>query len=88
MPLTIPLTPEEELYWLALRLVPGLGTRRSATLLERFRTPQAIFRASHSELEAAGLPGALALIGAQVDAASEEAAFTQQQLIKQMRAAN
>jgi DNA processing protein len=55
-----PLSDEEELYWLALRLVPGLGTRRSNLLLERLRTPQAIFRASASELEAAGLGGALA----------------------------
>lgn len=54
------LTIEEELHWLALRMVPGLGTRRIGILLERFRTPQAIFRASASELEASGLAGALA----------------------------
>lgn len=54
------LTAEEELYWLALRMVPGLGTRRAGVLLERFRTPQQIFRASASELEHAGLPGSLA----------------------------
>ncbi len=54
------LTNEEELYWLALRMVPGLGTRRIGLLLERMRTPQAIFRASASELEAAGLTGAVA----------------------------
>ena len=55
-----PLTREEELHWLALLLVPGLGTQRANQLLDRFRTPQAIFRASRSELEASGLPGALA----------------------------
>lgn len=54
------LTSEEELHWLALRLVPGLGTRRIGLLLERFCTPQAVFRASASELQAAGLTGALA----------------------------
>ncbi len=54
------LTNEEELYWLALRMVPGLGTRRIGLLLERMRTPQAIFRASASELESAGLTGAVA----------------------------
>jgi DNA processing protein len=54
------LTDEEELYWLALRMVPGLGTRRIGQLLDRLRTPQAIFRASASELEAAGLSGAVA----------------------------
>lgn len=55
-----PLSNEEELYWLALRLVPGLGTRRAGQLLDRLHTPQAIFRASESELEAAGLSSALA----------------------------
>jgi len=54
------LSAEEELQWLALRMVPGLGTRRTNLLLERFRTAQAIFRASPSELEDAGLTGALA----------------------------
>jgi DNA processing protein len=51
---------EEELHWLALKLIPGLGTRSSGKLLDRFRSPQAIFRASRSELEAAGLSGAVA----------------------------
>src|SRR5271157_4116209 len=51
---------EEELHWLALKLIPGLGTRTSAKLLDRFRTPQAIFRASRTELEAAGVSGAVA----------------------------
>jgi len=54
------LSREEELYWLALRLVPGLGTRTSAKLLDRFRTPQAIFRATRTELEGAGVSGAVA----------------------------
>lgn len=54
------LSREEELHWLALKLVPGLGTRTSAKLLERFRTPQAVFRASRTELEAAGVSGAVA----------------------------
>ena len=54
------LSREEELYWLALRLVPGLGTRTSGKLLDRFRTPQAIFGASRTELEAAGVSGSVA----------------------------
>jgi len=53
-------TNEEELHWLALRMVPGLGTRRIVQLLDRLRTPQAIFRASASELAAAGLNSATA----------------------------
>ncbi len=49
---------EETLHWLALRLIPGLGSRTTSQLVERFRTPQAIFRAPRSELEAAGVsPG-------------------------------
>ena len=54
------LSQEEELHWLALRLVPGLGSRKAGQLIERFRTPQAVFRASASELEAAGVTGSVA----------------------------
>lgn len=54
------LTPDEELHWLALRLVPGLGTLSSKRLIERLRTPQAVFRASRSELESFGISGAIA----------------------------
>ena len=75
-----PLTDEEELYWLALRLVPGLGARRSNLLLQRFKTPQAIFRASASELEGAGMSGALARSVA--SGCSFEEAASQQQLVR------
>jgi DNA processing protein len=51
---------DEELHWLALRLVPGLGTRSAGKLIAQFRTPQAVFRASRTELQGAGLSGALA----------------------------
>ena len=54
------LSRDEELYWLALKLVPGLGARTAGKLLDRFRTPQAVFRASRTELEAAGVSGAVA----------------------------
>ncbi len=54
------LSQEEALHWLALRLVPGLGSRKAGQLIERFRTPQSVFRASPSELEAAGLNGVVA----------------------------
>ncbi|HEY4089131.1 MAG TPA: DNA-processing protein DprA [Bryobacteraceae bacterium] len=55
-----PLTNEEELYWLALRMTPGLGARRSGLLLKRFGGVRNIFHASEAELEGAGAPGALA----------------------------
>jgi DNA processing protein len=54
------LTPEEELHWLALTMVPGLGARSAVKLIERFRSPHAILRASRSELEAAGISGMVA----------------------------
>jgi DNA processing protein len=75
------LTNEEELYWLALRMVPGLGTRRIGLLLERMRTPQAIFRASPSELEGAGLTGAVARSVA--SGSSFEDAASQQQKVRE-----
>ena len=58
--LTSNLTPEEELNWLALKMVPGLGARTAARLLERFRTPRAILTATRSELEATGISGGVA----------------------------
>jgi DNA processing protein len=61
MPSAVPaITKEEELHWLALRLVPGLGTSKAGRLIEQFRAPQAIFRASRSDLEASGLSGSVA----------------------------
>ena len=54
------LSKEEELHWLALKLVPGLGTRRAWHVIQRYRTPMAVFRASRSELEGQGVPGSLA----------------------------
>jgi DNA processing protein len=54
------LTRETELHWLALRMTPGLGTRTAVQLIETFQTPQAVFRASRSELEAAGVSSGLA----------------------------
>jgi DNA processing protein len=46
---------EDILHWLALRMVPGLGTIGAKNLLTKLKSPRAIFRASASELEAAGL---------------------------------
>jgi len=53
------LSQDEELHWLALKLIPGLGTRTAGKLIERFRTPQAVFRASRTELEGAGVSGSV-----------------------------
>src|SRR4029077_18916403 len=75
------LSREEELHWLALKLIPGLGTRTSGKLLDRFRTPQAIFRASRTELEAAGLSGAVAQSVAS-GCAFEDAAQQQERMLQ------
>ncbi|MEP6962173.1 MAG: DNA-processing protein DprA [Acidobacteriota bacterium] len=41
-------------------MTPGLGTKTAVHLIDQFKTPQAVFRASRSELEAAGLSQGLA----------------------------
>ena len=56
----IVLTNDDEVHWLALRVAPGLGTRKAGQLIEVFKTPQAVFRASRSELEAVGLAASVA----------------------------
>ena len=47
---------EEELHWLALRLVPGLGNRVAMRLLNAIGSVTGIFRASATELESLGVP--------------------------------
>ncbi|MBI1791050.1 MAG: DNA-protecting protein DprA [Acidobacteria bacterium] len=54
------MTDDDQLHWLALRMVPGLGNQGACRLLQRFRGPRAIFRASRTELEGAGASGAVA----------------------------
>src|SRR5450432_3658418 len=73
---------EDELHWLALKLVPGLGTRTAGKLLDRFRTPQAIFRASRTELEGAGVSGAVAQSIAS-GCSFEDAVDQQQKMVEQ-----
>ena len=51
---------DHSLPWLALRLTPGLGARLAARLLRQFGSPEEIFRASLTELEACQLPVAAA----------------------------
>lgn len=51
---------EEELHWISLKMVPGLGVRKAGQLIQAFRSPQGVFRASRQELEAAGISGSVA----------------------------
>jgi hypothetical protein len=46
----------ETLHWLALVLTPGLGARKSVDLIEAYRSVEALFRASASELRGCDLP--------------------------------
>jgi DNA processing protein len=46
--------------WLALALTPGLGARSAGKLLREFGSPDAIFDASLTALEAQHLPAAVA----------------------------
>jgi DNA processing protein len=48
------------LEWLALTLTPGLGPTKARHLVEHFGSVQAVFRASLTELEAAGIPAVAA----------------------------
>jgi DNA processing protein len=51
---------DEELHWIALKMIPGLGTRKAGLLIEKFSNPQSVFRASKSELEGAGISASVA----------------------------
>jgi DNA processing protein len=73
------LTQEDILHWLALRMTPGLGTRKAGHLIDIFRSPKAVFRASKSELESAGLAAAVAQ-SVTSGCAFEDAADQQQKL--------
>ncbi len=52
--------PDQYLGWLALALTPGLGARTAGKLLRAFGSPEAIFNASLTTLEAHRLPAAVA----------------------------
>ncbi len=62
-------------------MTPGLGTRTAVRLIETFKTPERIFRASRSELEAAGLPPGIAQ-SVSSGCAFEDAVTQQQKLIE------
>lgn len=81
---TLAISQEEELHWLALRMVPGLGTLRSYRLIEKWKSPQAVFRASSTELEASGLSPALAR--SITSGCSFEEAVDQQEKVKEIGA--
>jgi Predicted Rossmann fold nucleotide-binding protein involved in DNA uptake len=60
-------------------MVAGLGTRKAVQLVEAFRSPQQVFRASRQDLQAAGMSGSVAQSIAS-GCSFEEAAEQQQKL--------
>jgi DNA processing protein len=75
------LSEDDQLHWLALRMTPGLGTRKAGQLIGAFKTPQAVFRATRSELEGAGLSQGIAQSIAS-GCAFEDAAAQHQKMIE------
>jgi DNA processing protein len=78
---------ESYLGWLALGLTPGLGARYAAKLLGVFGSPDAIFRAPLTELEAQGIPAAVAQAlhsGQSMSVAAKELAAVQKAGIRLM----
>ena len=73
---TISKNDSHQLYWLALTLTPGLGPTRARRLVEFLDGIEAVFNASLTELEAAGLPSVSAQslgTGKSLDLAHDEA---------------
>jgi len=56
----MPTETDQYLGWLALALTPGLGARLAGKLLREFGSPEAVFSASITALEAQHLPAAVA----------------------------
>src|SRR3984885_8262084 len=56
----MPTDTDQYLGWVALALTPGLGARMAGKLLRQFGSPDAIFNASLTTLEAQRLPAAVA----------------------------
>jgi DNA processing protein len=65
------------ILWLALTLTPGLGPTRAKRLVEFFGAAEAVFKATLTELEAAGLPAESAqalATGRSIELAQDESA--------------
>ncbi len=68
-------TSTHEIFWLALALTPGLGPSRARQLVEHYGSVAEVFRATLTDLEAAGLRAVSAqaiALGKSTEAAQEE----------------
>jgi DNA processing protein len=77
-PASVPSGERAAVPWLALALTPGLGATRTRHLVERFGTIDAIFRASLTELEAAGIQA----VSAQSIATGKSSELAQEEWIR------
>ena len=66
------------LEWLALALTPGLGPTKARKLVEHFGSPEAVFRASLTELEATGIQA----VSAQSVATGKSAELAREELAR------
>lgn len=64
------------LEWLAISLTPGLGPTRARKLVEHFGSPEAVFRASLTELESTGIQ----VVSAQSLATGKSAALAREEI--------
>ncbi len=71
-------TSTHQLHWLALALTPSLGPSRCRRLVEHFGSTQAIFHASLTELEGAGL----AATAAQSIALGKSSELAQEEMVR------
>ncbi|MBZ5510621.1 MAG: DNA-processing protein DprA [Acidobacteriia bacterium] len=67
-----------QLHWLALALTPSLGPSRCRRLVEHFGSANAVFRATLTELEAAGLQA----VAAQSIALGKSAELAQEEMVR------
>jgi DNA processing protein len=66
------------LHWLALALTPSLGPGRCRRLVEHFGSTNAVFNASLTELEGAGLPA----VAAQAIALGKSSELAQEEMVR------
>jgi DNA processing protein len=73
---------EEQLHWLALRFVPGLGNRVALRLVDALGSAEGVFHASATELESLGVASHVVrslAVGTVFEQASKEAEQARQQ---------
>jgi DNA processing protein len=75
-------SPDCKLQWLALALTPGLGPTRARRLVERQGGIEGVFRASLTELEAAGLQA----VSAQSLATGKSVALAEEEMVRALAA--